>query len=172
MHVVLNMQTLTLTFQEILGSTVQICSEPFHFSTLLLLQPGPRLHHHTLVNAGPSSLCPLIPPVSPTVYAQHNSQIVPWVTSRQSFAQHLPVAPISFKADALALTMANMALQDLHLSLHLPYSPCLLQTHCPSCWSLNRPGQRTSTLTLPSAWNHLPPDIHKIHSITSFKSFF
>ena len=150
MYVVLNVQTLTLTYQEIPGSAVQICSESFHFPTLPLLQSGPSLHHHTLINAGPSSLGPLIPPVSPTVYAQHNSQIVPWVTSRHSFAQYLPVAPVSLNVYALVFTVANMALQDLHLSLHIPYSPRLFQTHCPSCWSLNRPGQRTSALPLPS----------------------
>lgn len=33
--------------------------------------PGPSLHHHTLINTGPSSLGPLILLVSPTVSTQH-----------------------------------------------------------------------------------------------------
>ena len=156
MYVVLNVHTLTLIQQEILGSTVQLCSIYSHFPTLRLLQSGPSLHHLTLINAGPSFLGPLISPVSPTIYALHNSQNVPWVTSCHSSAQHLTVAPISLRGDAEVLTMTNTALQDLCLSHTLPCSPRLLQAHCPSCLFLNRPEQRTPALTLPCTWNPDP----------------
>lgn len=110
MYIVLNVHTLTQTHQEILDSTVQICSESFPFQILPLLHLDPSLHHLTLINAGPSSLSPMIPPVSPTVYAQHNSQNTPCVTSCHSYFQHLPMAPISLRGDAEVLTIANQAL--------------------------------------------------------------
>ena len=88
-----------------------------------------------------------------------------------SFAQHLPVATILLRVDAEVLTRVNITIQDLHISLHLPYSPHLLQPQCPSCSSLNRRGQRTSALTLLSTRKFLPLNIYKVQSPTSFKSF-
>ena len=122
----------------------------FRISTLAHTSPaisGPSLHHHTLINIRLSSLGPPILLVSPAVSIQHPehslSHILSLLCSAPSAGSHF------------ILSRCWSPSNGWHGP---PGAACFTSSpaHCPSYCSLDRTWQRTSTPTLPSAWNPLP----------------